>query len=368
MARNGYQTFVADSSYFHMNRFSKYGKKVICPSFYQNPFRFIEWVKWFCHKEKISYVIPCYKDVFVFSRYKQYLKKAGILCLIADLKLLKLIYHKHNCQQWIEKMGVLTPKTYVPHSYQEMIDVFSMYQDMYLKMNYSHHGKGVFHIRSIKQLRRFENKLGQFVLQETISGCSYAVSMLYDNNYQCRLSFTNKHLKSKNDMSINSTFCMSTDYPEMQDLAKRILNRLSWVGVCMVKFKYNTATNKIYFIGIKPYLCRSLAISYVSGLNFSQGIIDCLSQNSLKNHTVYQKGIIVDWLLGKLFKSIVNRFLLLFFATKKSKLLKKIHAYEDWWRDDKAVFLGQILYYILIFLRFFSFNIYYDSFKNVEKI
>lgn len=366
LSEKGIKTFVGDIHKITMNSFSKFTFKFFqYPNFYLYPKKFIDFIISFCKKEEISIVIPIHEESFLFSKYKKVFERYNIKFLLPDFNVMKLAHKKNESTELATKLGIPTPETIFPKTLEDMIYFFKFFKgEIVVKFLNTNSSKGVFFPKSEKELLKFEKFLGNFILQERVAGTGYGVSMLF-NNGNLRAKFTHRRLQEKFSTGGTSVLRESTENPLLEEYAYKLLKHLKWNGVAMVEFKYDEKQKKAWFIEINPRFWGSLALPYVAGVDFPYLVYKILKYGDVEPVFHYKKGVKVKWLLGGIISFISN---LLKGNLNISYIYSKADAYDDFWKDDKYTFIGELLYYGLKFFRTLSINPTQEALLNIDEL
>jgi len=366
LASKGIKTYVGDISKITMNRFSKFTYKTFCyPNFYVDPKKFINFIISYCVKEGIQYVIPTHEEGFLTSKYQHIFKEANIKTLLPDFEKIKIAHKKDKCSTLAKQLGVPTPETIYPKTIGDVLHSFGLYNgNIVIKYLNTNSAKGVFYPKSEEEIKKFEKDIGKFIVQERVKGRGYGVSLLF-NKGELRAIFTHRRIQEKISTGGTSTLRESTQNSLLEEYACNILKYLNWNGVAMVEFKYDEERKKGWFIEINPRFWGSLALPYMAGVDFPYLVYKILKDGDVEPVFNYKKGVKVKWILGSVIAFLTG---LMKGEFNINHIFSKADAYDDFWKDDKNVFIGELFYYGAKFLKTFSINPKKEALVNIDEL
>ena len=366
LALKGIKTFVGDITKITMNRFSKFTYKTFSyPNFYVDPKKFINFIISYCIEEGIQYVIPTHEEGFLISKYQHIFKEANIKILLPDFEKIKIAHKKDKCSMLAKKLDIPVPETIYPKTIDDLLHFFRYYnRNVVIKYLNTNSAKGVFYPKTENEVRKFERDIGNFILQQKVRGRGYGVSLL-SNKGELRAKFTHKRIQEKISTGGTSTLRESTESSLLEEYAYQILKHLNWNGVAMVEFKYDEKRKKGWFIEINPRFWGSLALPYIAGVDFPYLVYKILRDGDVEPVFNYKKGVKVKWILGGIIAfmaGLVKR------EFNLNHIFSKADAYDDFWKDDKNVFTGELFYYGTKFLKTFSINPQREALLNIDEL
>lgn len=135
------------------------------------------------------------------------------------------------------------------------------------------------------------------IAQELVQGHGAGMFAAYDNGASVAF-FAHRRLREKPPWGGVSVLSESAPLdPDMQAMAKRLLDALEWHGVAMVEFKIGL-DGRAKLMEINGRLWGSLQLAIDAGLDFPW-LLYCLCDRSVpRPHTAYRIGVRSRWLLG----------------------------------------------------------------------
>jgi len=365
LSQKGIKVFTGDASYMNMNRFSLLPNKSFSyPDFYKSKELFLNTLAEYLRTNNIKYLIPTHEEIFIISRYSNRLE--GIKTLVPGFQSLKTAHKKELSSALAATLGIDVPLTISPVSEADCKSFLSAHKgQVVLKYGNSNSSKGVYYIADAKQFEDHYKNLGNFILQEYVTGTGYGVSMLY-NQGQARALFTHKRMEEKLSTGGTSTLRIGTHNDMLEEWSKHILDHLSWNGVAMVEYKYNEKLKKGWFIEINPRFWGSLALPYYSGMDFPYLYFQILRDGDIKETYTYKEGVKVKWLLGGMLgflDSLIHEKQFRF-----NHLSLKADYFDDFRLKDPFILAGEMGYYLEKFMHSFKLNPTIKSTLNIDNI
>jgi predicted ATP-grasp superfamily ATP-dependent carboligase len=120
----------------------------------------------------------------------------------------------------------------------------------------------------IAHWEHFDSLQPRPVVQEYVSGQGYGFAALYDADGEFAAGFVHRRLVEHPASGGPSAVCESVKVPELEAIARRVLDHLSWRGVAMVEFKQCAETGEYYLLEINPRFWGSLPLAEAAGINF----------------------------------------------------------------------------------------------------
>jgi predicted ATP-grasp superfamily ATP-dependent carboligase len=122
----------------------------------------------------------------------------------------------------------------------------------------------------IKTYEKTKKKYGDMIIQELIppGGDAFGFEGLFNKKSEPRAVFVHKRLREFPITGGPSTFRVSVNNQEIEELGTRLLRALGWYGIAMVEFKVDPRDNTPKLMEINPRFWGSLPLSIASGVDF----------------------------------------------------------------------------------------------------
>lgn len=185
--------------------------------------------------------------------------------------------------------------------------------------------------------------LQNILMEEFVEGRDYSVDCLRKGDVF--ISSCYKAIMTKTKGGGTSTQRQIVDMPILQKYAKIMLDFVDYNGVCGFDFKVNESTGEAYFIEINTRYTGGLATPIVAGFN-----IPVLHLKLFKNEKIeipdIKVGVKTKWILGDII-TLVTR--IVHHNLTKDEFMqiisKKFDGFDDYEKEDKKAFRGEVLYY-----------------------
>lgn len=221
---------------------------------------------------------------------------------------------KEKTLKFAKKINIDIPQTYFNIS---KIDTNKITLPVIIKPTISSGSRGLQYINTIKTLTETVKKIKKTktnaVIQERIpqDGQEVGVNLLFNHQHQAVAGFTYKRIRDYPVSGGPSTLRESTHNPALMQTAIKLLEKLKWVGVAMVEFKYDPRDNKTKLMEINPRFWGSLALPVAAKINFPYLLYLQETNQKITPTFTYPVGIRARWLIpGDIlhFLSNPNRF------------------------------------------------------------
>ncbi len=295
--------------------FSKYcHKKIILPSAKSDPQEFASQLLDEIKYNHYDLIIPMEDDTIkAILPHRQEFEKYTKIPLPSS-ESIEIAFNKQKTLKLAQSIGIDIPQTVFSNSKYSLnkIKLPSV-----IKPTESSGSRGLSYIYTTKQLKEKINYLKKskidFVIQEKIpqKGEETGVNLLYNHQHQIIASFTYKRLRDYPITGGPSTLRQSTYDPQLIALAKKLLDKLKWVGVAMVEFKNDPRDGKTKLMEINPRFWGSLSLPTAAGINFPYLLYQMENNIKINAKQTYKIGIKTRWLIpGDIlhFLSNPNRF------------------------------------------------------------
>lgn len=173
------------------------------------------------------------------------------------------------------------------------------------------------------------------MVQEYIAGNEKVdVCLLYNKENQLRACFIQKELRHFPVGIGPSTVQESIHFPELKEIALKIMEGLPWVGVVELEFMIDRINDRIVFMEINPRFWASLEMAVLAGVDFPYLYYKVAMEGDCEEVFSYHEGLKARWLYpGDIlhFLTSRNRFRLdpPFFSGKRSGVNDDIFTWKD---------------------------------------
>lgn len=368
LTRLGLKVAVADTGKVGMgqwSRFSQLAGVFSNPRVY--PEQFITDINKLLAKTGADFLLPGHDETEVLAKFRHKLPHTVTLPTDEYEKI-----HYVNDKSWTSSFAIShdipTPATIKWRDFGELEKGLRRVDGPYvIKLRRGNSAKGVFYAKTrddvqalcTQLIEQFELTPDRYpIIQKRISGAGWGVSCLYWQGERIA-SFTHKRLREKTSTGGTSTLRQSLRHPELESYAHKILDALSWHGLAMVEFKYDSDTRQGWFIEINPRLWGSIHLAIAAGVDFPALLYVAATQGSdaaYKMSCQQREGIVARWYLGDLIIAASELKRLHFRKAISLMQLGGADTLDDWDSRDPMAFLGEVTYYMTNAIKYRSMN------------
>lgn len=145
----------------------------------------------------------------------------------------------------------------------------------------------------IKIFEETRKTFGEMIIQELIpsGGASYGFEALFNQNSEPRAQFVHKRLREFPITGGPSTFRVSVENKEIEELGIRLLQNIKWYGIAMVEFKVDPRDNIPKLMEINARFWGSLPLSIASGIDFPYLLCKMAHDGDITTVPDYKRGV-----------------------------------------------------------------------------
>ncbi|NGX50830.1 MAG: hypothetical protein K1060chlam2_00681 [Chlamydiae bacterium] len=243
----GYTVFAAETSPFHVCRFSNaISKHFIIPSPRFHSEGFIQALVKITEDEKIDLLIPSFEEIFCLSQgLNRFPDSCTVFC--SSYQTLDMLHNKWHFNKKIERLGFATPKSILIKS-QEELDKLELKTPYILKPCYSRAAQSILKVTSNRPPKLEIDPRNPLVAQEWLQGtkyCSYSIS------HQGKLT---THLTYPLDCSLDGHSCLNFEsiaHPKIQEWVESFVEKENFTGQIAFDF-IEVESDGLYSIECNP--------------------------------------------------------------------------------------------------------------------
>lgn len=339
LAAKNIDIYVADTSKRNICSMSKFVKGCyVYPDPFTDENAFIGRLLEIVEQIKPRILLPTHDESLIIAKYRN-LFPDSLIIPIVSYQLLKDLSDKQIATRLAESVGVP-----VPHIFLETSKITSF--PVVFKAAISNSAKDVYFPKNKEELNSLmeQYKGKKTFVQEKLSGCDYSVDCVRGKDYFQASVY--RALVTKTEGGGTTTQRIIVDKPVLCEYAKKILDKVDYLGVCGMDFKVDEETGRIGFIEINARYTGGLATPIAAGFDIPY-IHYCLATHQYFEKSFNVKiGTKTKWLLGDVI-TFVGRLVSLKLTWKEfCQLLDfKFDAFDDFRMDDKRAILGEMSYY-----------------------
>ena len=374
LSQHGISVYVSDSGRLGMSQFSKFSKGYDkYHSMHDNKHEFIKDIIKISKKRNINLIFPSHDETELLAKNKKLFSNETSV-LFPSYSTCKKFNNKSMAYDLAASLGISVPDRIVYNKPEDLVQLITEkgYKKLIIKLLKGNSSKGVYYADTPKEamnivkslIEKFElNKKRYPQVEEYVYGEGWGHSVLYWKG-ELVAEFTHQRLREKILTGGTSTMRKSAKKEKISKAALKIFDKVKWHGLAMAEFKVCKETGKYWFIEINPRAWGSIPLAINCGVEFPYLAYLCATRG-VKEAKVYNSNAKIKkswkykWVLGTVFLS----FTYLFkgqFKLALQILFEKADGYDDFYKDDKFVFLGQIL-------RYAKNSIYKKSLNPIEK-
>lgn len=248
-------------------------------------------------KNKIDVVMPIgYHSNIECSKHQREIEKFSHL-LVANYQTIKQVSDKSLLVKFLDKNKISHPKTFVVDNEQDLNKIkFS--GEMVIKSSQEMKGKKVEYAKSKEDLQKlFETRkiFGPQIVQEKINGfgCGYFALC---RKGEILASFQHRRIRQYPESGGVSSFSESFYDSDLEDIGKKVIEKLKWNGIIMVECIFDENDKKYKLIEINSKFWGSLDLAIASGVEFPY-LYYLAAKNVDFEPPFYKPGVKFQWVL-----------------------------------------------------------------------
>lgn len=339
-------------------------------SHYAGEDEFIEDVVAICRKKGIGLLLPSHDETEILARHRDSLPP-GSAELLPSAEHCALFNDKSRGYDFAQSCGVPVPLRVKYSSTAELLDKLIQLRlpRTVIKLRKGNSAKGVFYAASpLETVTLVERLVDQFRLQpdrlpqveEYVAGEGWGCSVLYWHGTRIA-SFTHRRVREKISTGGTSTLRESVLNSLVEPAANRIFDQIGWHGLAMSEWKVCPETGKFWFVEVNPRMWGSIALPISAGVEFPYLAWLCASEGPEAAKRELATKLVKHpwrcrWLLGDMVVGGGHLLRGCFRDAYHVLFESKADAMDDFFRDDPAVFLGELAAYLGNTLRGRSLN------------
>jgi predicted ATP-grasp superfamily ATP-dependent carboligase len=290
----------------------------------------------------VKVLIPMEDESMMWASSNRERLKEYCSFLLPPHESLLIAQNKSKCLNYANQLGLPIPLTFSYHSFDQFLEKIrelkaqNKLNDFIVKPVSGRGSLGISYFPESNNLDwsvQWKN-FGPLLIQQRIrsGGDAVGVSLLYDKNSNCIAEFVHKRLHEYPISGGPSTSRIGVLNEDLLNKSKILLEKLNWVGVAMVEWKYDSQSKLPYLMEINPRFWGSLELAVRSGINFPEGYVSGALSRLCTVQNKYSLDLKCRW--------VIPGDILRFFSQGKSresimKFMKGLpEESEEWDRSD----------------------------------
>jgi predicted ATP-grasp superfamily ATP-dependent carboligase len=293
-AKKGYSVYTISFNRFSIGGSSKYVKK----NYYFNLYNIDDFVN-VIKKHRIDLIIPCNDASVEFFSKTKHLFDVPIVC--PSFEQFRTFRDKLETMRLASKLSIRIPQTIYEEEMDKLYEALKKV-DRYpvvIKPRRSEGSRGLKYASSFEDVRNmltreYIEKYGYPLIQEYIPGQqAIGVSFLYKDGKEI-FHICHKRVRQYPVSGGPSTLAMSVYDNEAREIAKKLLDYVSWSGLAMVEFKRDLTTNELVLMEVNPRMWGTIGLALVAGLDVIEAMIDAYHRLRIGEYG-YKEGFYLRW-------------------------------------------------------------------------
>jgi len=269
---------------FCIGRYSRYINACYKSPLLTDAEAFVSFLIELCEKHNFKHwVIYPTSDqaVYVISQFKELLSR--YYCIpTPEWEIIKYVYNKRETYLLAEMLGIPAPRTFFPNSSHDLEHIsldFPVILKPAIKENFfpKTKRKAIRANNTDELLKMYQYMTSlisnsEVMIQEFIQGGPsnlYSFCSLFNNGWVKAQLVTRRARQHPMDIGNATTFAVTCDVPEIEDLAVRLLHKINYQGLSEVEFIYDGRDKTFKLLEINPRTWGWHTLGARAGVNFS---------------------------------------------------------------------------------------------------
>lgn len=226
-----------------------------------------------CKDEKIKLLFPLIDtDLLILSESRELFSEIGTNAVISDPEVIITSLDKYKTHDFFVSLGIETPKVFDLESAIEE----DLEYPLFMKPLDGNASKGIYKIKSRKELLFFKDYVPRPILQEYVQGTEYTFDVLFDfaGNVKCVVPRMRIEVRAG-----EVSKAAITDNETVSEEGWRVGTMLKGCRGCINLQCFITAEGKFKFVEINPRFGGGIPLSLWAGADFPRWIIEMARGN-----------------------------------------------------------------------------------------
>ena len=248
-----------------------------------------------CKEQKIDALLSLNDlELPILAENKARFEEIGVKLIVSDLSVIDIAFDKHKTAQWVESLGLKSPKTFVRLSdAKKALETGELHFPLFMKPRWGSGSIGLESIADMEELDTYYHLLMKkikktilatasvgdeyIMIQEKLTGKEFGLDIMNDlegNNVAVSV-------KQKLAMRAGETDkAITLDLPEVRELGKKIGSALKHIGNLDVDVMQNEK-GEYCVLELNPRFGGGFPFSYEAGVNLPKAIIEWVKGNKV---------------------------------------------------------------------------------------
>lgn len=242
-----------------------------------------------CEEEKVDCLIPTIDtDLLLLAKNKICFEKIGTKVLISPTDKVQLCRDKNYTSEYFRSLGLKAPFTVNSvEKYNEMLKRGIVKLPAFIKPKDGSSSINAFRVDSLKDLKTYAEKIGDYIIQPFISGREYTIDIF------CDYEGNPVYITPRERLSVRAGEVLKTLICQDKTMTSEMLTLISDYKPCgqiTVQLIRDEKTGEDYYIEINPRFGGGAPLSMKAGADSAEAIIRMLNGEKL----VYVEGAARD--------------------------------------------------------------------------
>lgn len=248
-----------------------------------------------CKEQKIDALLSLNDlELPILAENKAMFEAEGVKVIVSDPSVIDIAFDKYKTAQWVESLGLKSPKTYVRlEDAKHALETGELHFPLFMKPRWGSGSIGLESIADMKELDIYYHLLMKkikktilatasvgdeyIMIQEKLTGSEYGLDVMNDlegNNVAVSV-------KQKLAMRAGETDkAVTVDLPEVREIGHKIGNALKHIGNLDVDVMQNK-NGEYCVLELNPRFGGGFPFSYEAGVNLPKAIIEWVKGNKV---------------------------------------------------------------------------------------
>ena len=254
--------------------------------------KYVEITLQICKEQKIDALLSLNDlELPILAENKAMFEAEGVKVIVSDPSVIDIAFDKYKTAQWVESLGLKSPKTYV--RLEDALETGELHFPLFMKPRWGSGSIGLESIADMKELDIYYHLLMKkikktilatasvgdeyIMIQEKLTGNEFGLDVMNDlegNNVAVSV-------KQKLAMRAGETDkAVTIDLPEVREIGRKIGTALKHVGNLDVDVMQNEK-GEYCVLELNPRFGGGFPFSYEAGVNLPKAIIEWVKGNKV---------------------------------------------------------------------------------------
>lgn len=248
-----------------------------------------------CKEQKIDALLSLNDlELPLLAENKARFEAEGVKVIVSDPKVIDIAFDKYKTAQWVESLGLKSPKTFVRlEDAKRALQTGELVFPLFMKPRWGSGSIGLETIADMEELDTYYNLLMKkikktilatasvgdeyIMIQEKLTGNEFGLDVMND----LKGNHVAVSVKQKLDMRAGETDkAVTLDLPEVREIGRKIGEALKHIGNLDVDVMQN-AKGEYCVLELNPRFGGGFPFSYEAGVNLPKAIIEWIKGNEV---------------------------------------------------------------------------------------